>query len=679
MPCYTEAAYGGESIRIENHAIRVDVYKRATGWGWVEVSRPDGPCLAVLEHFGEVKFPGVMIPARMEGDACQREEGAFGHRLTFDVVQTSLGKMLEGADFFRGGFIAEGKEPPPPVFEGTVTLTLSPDAPMLHLDYAIKACYRTSVSYIRGPWLKVGHGSFGADKRDGIFPGVEWLQGREWSSGTDWFQHPWALRVAPHPLKVTAPVMAVSHDGTGIGLSWSTDDVNRLGFAHHYPQPVYASPNFIDKRENHLMGLTFPSVAGGAENALEAAEPADLGAGTVVRFSADVFLSEGSSLEVLTDWIEYAGLPEPSPERYPLPEALDRIARAYNGHLWHEGKGWGMNAEDAAPHEPVFLDAYLRQCDDKLLADGLRKKLQWVRARSDESVIRAGHALRQSAHLDRDAQITLGEKLLGQQREDGAWPFDPEGVHKMTVIQHYAFAENTYGPIGIAGDTALDLCASPAASLLVLARATGEERFAQAARRGLDYCLGVERPEGGDWWETPLHSPNLLAAGHAAVAYWLAHEYFHEAVYRERAIHWLRAMLPFTHLWEPREYPMLYNTKPCFCSTNWWLANWVTYDVQWEVLQSFATAWDMGIDWSTIDTDMDWARFQKGVTVAAFRWMIDHEDTSLTIHNPEEAASGKVDTLFHDVFDTQSGRFGGALIMPDPIASNILAILAREP
>jgi len=40
--------------------------------------------------------------------------------------------------------------------------------------------------YFRGPWLKVGAGSFAAAKTDGIFPGVHWIVGDEWSSGTDW-------------------------------------------------------------------------------------------------------------------------------------------------------------------------------------------------------------------------------------------------------------------------------------------------------------------------------------------------------------------------------------------------------------------------------------------------------------------------------------------------------------
>jgi hypothetical protein len=42
MPVYEDAAYGGQSVTIENAGLRVEVYKRLTGWGWdkVETERP---------------------------------------------------------------------------------------------------------------------------------------------------------------------------------------------------------------------------------------------------------------------------------------------------------------------------------------------------------------------------------------------------------------------------------------------------------------------------------------------------------------------------------------------------------------------------------------------------------------------------------------------------------------
>ena len=80
--------------------------------------------------------------------------------------------------------------------------------------------------------------------------------------------------------------------------------------------------------------------------------------------------------------------------------------------------------------------------------------------------------------------------------------------------------------------------------LTKLAELTGEESFRLGARKALDFCLPMQRPEGGDYWETPLHSPNLLAAGHAAIAYYLGYRAFDDPRYLDKGIHWIRALLP---------------------------------------------------------------------------------------------------------------------------------------
>ena len=43
----------------------------------------------------------------------------------------------------------------------------------------------------------------------------------------------------------------------------------------------------------------------------------------------------------------------------------------------------------------------------------------------------------------------------------------------------------------------------------------------------------MQRPEGGDYWETPLHAPNLLATGHAAVAFELGYRTLGDERYRQ--------------------------------------------------------------------------------------------------------------------------------------------------
>jgi len=127
---------------------------------------------------------------------------------------------------------------------------------------------------------------------------------------------------------------------------------------------------------------------------------------------------------------------------------------------------------------------------------------------------------------------------------------------------------------------------------------------------------------------------------------------------------------------------MIYNTKPCLCSSDWYFANWVRDHVQWEVLETFALSLRHNIDWAQIDPAIDWSAFHRGVTVAAMRWMLDHTDGTWLPHNIPSSLplyrAGKLDLCFADTHNTTSGNYGGAAIMPDAIAVNILGILARE-
>jgi hypothetical protein len=124
---------------------------------------------------------------------------------------------------------------------------------------------------------------------------------------------------------------------------------------------------------------------------------------------------------------------------------------------------------------------------------------------------------------------------------------------------------------------------------------------------------------------------------------------------------------------------MLYNTKPCLCSSDWYFANWVRDHVQWEVLETFALSTELGIDWSAIDTEIDWRRYHEGVTVAAFRWMLDHTIDNWLPHNLPDTLplfqQGAFDACFADTHNTVSGNYGGMAIMPDVIAVNLLAVL----
>ena len=89
--------------------------------------------------------------------------------------------------------------------------------------------------------------------------------------------------VAPHPFKVSVPVMAISHQGEGLGMGWSP--LMPVVSHQRYPQPVFASPNFVDRRNNHLMGPMLPLLERGQPgNALEADPPLWLRINDTVAF-----------------------------------------------------------------------------------------------------------------------------------------------------------------------------------------------------------------------------------------------------------------------------------------------------------------------------------------------------------------------------------------------------------
>ena len=664
MPLYRDAVYGGETVTLENDSMRLEVHKRKTGWGWGELFIGDGDdkrFFAVIEHLGEAFLGGYDHALRLEAEDFEKNEGEGSTDVKFNVrlnLQSSRQK---------------GDSP----LAGEVTLSLPVQDGPLSFKLEVAPEWAIHLHYLRGPWLRVGADAFGTGRFDGIFPGIDWVIGDEWSSGTEWFEHPEALRVAPHPHKVAIPIMALSQGNIGVGLSWDPHQSCRSFTTRlRSPQPVYATPNFVDRRSHHLMGLMWPSARWGLEeNALQAEPPIKVHGGTKLVLNGEVSSAAGKSLDVIVDYVKRWGMPNPGSPRYALREALDRIARAYNTNLWIEGKGWGIG-EQGSPSVPVGLRYYLKTAGKTRTAEELREKVRWAdeQRRGDPNPDLSRLSM---SYLGPEVSREIAEKLLEMQTEEGAFPFDPEGIHKTSLLDRAAL----WRPLGHPDETAIDLCARAAGVLILAGEKLQEERYLEGARRALDYCLKFDRPEGGDWWETPLRSPNLLAAGNAAIAYYLGYKQFGAEGYLDKARYWIRSLIPFTHLWEPFDLPMIYNTKPCFNTTSWFLSDWTSKHVQWEVLTVFSRSDSLGIRWEEVDAEVDWGTYQRGVTTAVLRWMIDHDDPEWMSRSefPEgETGEGGWDAMFSDTFDPVAGTYGGAPIMPHEIAQNILISLRRD-
>jgi hypothetical protein len=369
---------------------------------------------------------------------------------------------------------------------------------------------------------------------------------------------------------------------------------------------------------------------------------------------------------------------------------LERIMQAYNSNLWTEGEGW-VYRDKSAPLVPYCVRRYIAFGGNRELVRDLEQKVAWCDSQSftpeppnplwgqDPFGRPLGYSLDgQWQARDSEEWLAIPDRLLEIQTPEGNFPFDPEGRHH-TTLQDWA---HHWRPLGLPGDSALDLCVTAAAALLIAGEKTAKAKYVDAAHKALELALDLpDRPEGGDWWETPLHSPNLLTAGHAAIAYYLGYKQFDDPRYLEQARYWIRCILPFTHLWEPYDTPKLYNTNPCLNSTCWFLSDWVSKHVQWEVLRTFAMSAGLGIDWAAIDPEIDWRTFQRGITTAVLRWMVDHDDPDWVFaadYAPELLADGAWDAKFTDTYDPVRGVYGGMTILPAVIADNITIIMASE-
>ncbi len=295
QPNFKKAAWADESLTLENETVKLNLFKRVDGWGWGELHTTEGKYLGIMEHLGEIMLRDQDIPVRCVAEEYEIVEDERGQSVVFQVKSVVARDVLKNTSFdnwMRYPFT----EPP---LIGEVTITLDKDRPVIYLNFQYIATGNYYARYIRGPWLKLGEGSFGIAKEDAILPGVEWAIKDEWTSGTDWFKDPWAMKYVPHPYKVTMPLMAISHEGTSVSMSWKPNQVATRWFNYrsHIPQPVFASPNFIDRMNNQLMGLMIPDATiEGHENEVYAEIPLELKIDQVIQFDAEITISKGTGV-----------------------------------------------------------------------------------------------------------------------------------------------------------------------------------------------------------------------------------------------------------------------------------------------------------------------------------------------------------------------------------------------
>jgi hypothetical protein len=519
--------------------------------------------------------------------------------------------------------------------------TLEPGADWIDVKYTATPDKQSKLLLLWGPRLYAGDGSFGEKKDEALFAGLEYLGPNDRSSANPALAPDAQMWFAPTPAKITIPLMCVVKDGRMIGLMW---DPNQKWLRdEQYPTALFASPNWIEGKPNHLMGLYVPSVPKyAAENSFRAHDPAIVEAGQTVSLSCRILAAPGKHVTDAVDLYvkSTGGLPKPAD----FDAALKMMLNALTTTAWDEKTGsWPWVYGVDATHSPWLQTAVLMSESGRV--GGSEKAVELgkqVIAKHGERPLEMGLRVGgMSGGLDYEARHAADR--MKEQQPDGSWTFKQHEIQEGGLMSLNAPPEP--GIIAPEGYKSQGLSALGAAELLRFVKLTGDEKAWQAALKGLAHMESYSIPGLYYTHECPP-SPTLHGAYLGMRANVLAYEISGDKKYLERAVYWAKTGLPFVYLWSmgPRKVedgyiheakiylkgsdlyqntvrdPMLYGGLYGYGSSQY-SHHWFGLLVHWIPL---VYARDL-VDLAKYDNTLPWKRVADGILTSAL-WQTADKD-----------------------------------------------------
>ncbi|MFQ3609943.1 MAG: hypothetical protein SNJ72_00465 [Fimbriimonadales bacterium] len=582
----------GEQVVLQNESLRVVL---SPAWGAPTALR------VFARQGGEWVLVATSAPV---ADAVVNVEG--GPPKTVSLVPESITPNADGMRVIVQGTIGL-------TARGAVDLRLNGNR--LEMTGRITANTDSHLHRFRFPDLRIGDGSFGSAKDEALFPGLEYLVGDERSSDTRHVAPPNHLRFSPDPLKVTVPVMAVRWRNFLVSMEW--DPQAGWSGVLRAPNPLFASPNFLEQGANHRFALWAPAIPRWAEENTEVArEPFRLLKGTSVLLSASLVVRTEASdvVEAIEQYLQRVGMPfPPAPTRNDLasiPLTVQGLLNAYDASR----RQWLHTNTGPTEYDPmVALGLWV--LGHRLFPEDLRRQraLEQVReavsARVPEQV---GWELAfYVGRLPENLKLFSAEvtRLRQSQRPDGSWEWQPSSPR--------------HNLLGKAGDTASGWSAHKAVPIGQYALLSLDPASRESLLRTARYLLNQRRPEGAQTWELTLHVPDLLAVPYAVQVLLDAHALTGNEAYLQGARRWALRGVPFVYTWSLADRPIMRGaTIPAFGAT--WISQqpWFGVAVQWNGLVYARALYRLAQQ----DTTYDWKRLADTITLCAVQmqeWVCD--------------------------------------------------------
>jgi hypothetical protein len=503
------------------------------------------------------------------------------------------------------------------VWSATFEYVLPDNANTVRMVYRIRTDRQRSILYFGGPSFRAGEGSFGADKDEGLFPGLEWLAAGEPSSSTLNVRVADHLRITPHPRKITIPLMAITDEGRTVSLLWDMTGERDGGFP--FPSAVFDSPNRLENAENHLMGLFAPSVASGnvPENSQEATTPLVLKPGEPIEIKACLSLSlSDTALSAVQCWLDTYGLPGPQPLPRTIEEEIDLCRKGFDTMWDDDEKGYHNHIRSPADPNRTYasLDYFdaLRTMDPSLKSD-LMSRAGWIVSKTVEELGPGGLSRPSQSHV---WSLAL-PFFVGRLPESAASneEFVGESIAKQETDGSWTYVDNHVPSLGEEGACELGTCLAELERVLHHAVVFGGREALESGLKGLTYIERFRIPRGAQTWEAPLHMPDVLASAIAIRCCLYGYRLTGDPHYLERAAYWANTSLPFFYMWQDPgvRAGMLYACSGAWGATNYTQPVWFGVPVQWPGLCCANALFEL----SEFDPDPVWRTVATGILTSA--------------------------------------------------------------